>query len=361
VAELGPHVLAVRLDSDGDVLLTSPALRCLRAGAGVLDLLVSPAGAHAAHLLPGVDEVLVAAVPWTGRPPPEADPATLGRLLSVLHERRYDEAVVFTSFHQSPLPFALLAKWAGIPTVAGTSDAYPGSLLDQRHRRMPGGGDDVGRGGGHEVEAMLALAEAAGYPRPVGDDGRLRIKPVPAWAGPDRPYVVVHPGACAPSRAIGARQARAFAARLLDDGWEVVVTGGPGERDLGTVATPPGARNVAGRTTLPELAAVLAGARAVVVGNTGPAHLAAAVGTPVVSLFAPVVPAERWAPWGVEHVLLGDQHARCRDTRAVACPVPRHPCLSRITPDDVAGAVRRLTGRPVETTPLARQLPEVAR
>ena len=49
-------------------------------------------------------------------------------------------------------------------------------------------------------------------------------------------------------------------------------------------------------TSLAELAGVLERAACVVVGNTGPAHLAAAVGTPVVSLFAPVVPAERWAP-----------------------------------------------------------------
>ena len=60
-----------------------------------------------------------------------------------------------------------------------------------------------------------------------------------------------------------------------------------------------------------ELAGVLSGASAVVVGNTGPAHLAAAVGTPVVSIFAPVVPLERWRPWGVPSVVLGDQLAEC--------------------------------------------------
>ena len=65
------------------------------------------------------------------------------------------------------------------------------------------------------------------------------------------------------------------------------------------------------------LAAVIAGADCLVVGNTGPAHLAAAVGTPVVSLFAPVVPAARWAPYGVPTVLLGDQSAPCRNTSCV--------------------------------------------
>jgi ADP-heptose:LPS heptosyltransferase len=87
---------------------------------------------------------------------------------------------------------------------------------------------------------------------------------------------------------------------------------------------------------------VLARAAAVVVANTGPAHLAAAVGTPVVSLFAPTVPAARWAPYGVSVTVLGDQQAPCRGSRATTCPVPGHPCLSSVTPGDVARALAGL-------------------
>ncbi|MFD1214584.1 glycosyltransferase family 9 protein, partial [Arthrobacter sp. GCM10027362] len=97
-----------------------------------------------------------------------------------------------------------------------------------------------------------------------------------------------------------------------------------------------------GRTDLRGLAGVLAGASVVVTGNTGPAHLAAAVGTPVVSLFAPVVPAIRWAPYKVPLELLGDQNAPCRLSRARACPVPGHPCLAGVQPEEVAAAVERL-------------------
>ena len=82
----------------------------------------------------------------------------------------------------------------------------------------------------------------------------------------------------------------------------MVVTGGPAERDLTARQRRGTARQVRGpgRADQPaELAAVLAGAGAVGRANTGAAHLAAAVGTPVVSLFAPVVPAARWAPYGV--------------------------------------------------------------
>jgi heptosyltransferase-3 len=79
-----------------------------------------------------------------------------------------------------------------------------------------------------------------------------------------------------------------------------------------------------------------------VVGNTGPAHLAAAVGTPVVSLFSPVVPAVRWRPWRVPQVLLGDQAAACASSRARVCPVPGHPCLDGVAVGAVVAAVDRL-------------------
>jgi ADP-heptose:LPS heptosyltransferase len=124
----------------------------------------------------------------------------------------------------------------------------------------------------------------------------------------------------------------------------VLVTGGPAETTLTRAVAGTAGVDLGGRTSFAELAAVLAGADVVVVGNTGPAHLAAAVGTPVVSLFAPVVPAVRWAPYRVPTVLLGDQEAPCRDSRARACPVPGHPCLDSVTPDEVVVAVDKLAG-----------------
>lgn len=124
----------------------------------------------------------------------------------------------------------------------------------------------------------------------------------------------------------------------------MVVTGGAGESDLTAFVAGEQALDLGGRTGAAELSGVLAGADAVVTGNTGPAHLAAAVGTPVVSLFAPVVPAERWRPYGVPYVLLGDQDAPCADSRARHCPVPGHPCLDTVTAQDVVTAVEKLRG-----------------
>ncbi len=331
----GDRVLAVRLDSDGDVLLTGPALRAIAAGCDRLDLLVSPAGRAAADLLPGVGRVIVFAAPWTGFDPPAVSAAAVDDLTTTLRLGDYRRAVIFTSYHQSPLPMALLARLAGISHIAATSVDYPGSLLDVRHQRPPG----------HEVTAALDLARAAGFRLPPDDDGRLRLRrPLPDVDAlvPRADYVVVHPGASVPARALTAEHAGAVVAGIADSGWPVVVTGGPGERALAAAAAGDRAVDLAGRTRLAELAAVLERAACVVVGNTGPAHLAAAVGTPVVSLFAPVVPAERWAPFGVPTVLLGDQDAACRGTRARRCPTAGHPCLSGVTPREVADAVRHV-------------------
>ncbi len=327
--------LAVRLDSDGDVLLTGPAVRALAATGGPVDLLVSPAGAAAGRLLPGVRDVLVFDAPWTGFDPPAVDRSVVRRLITRLAARRYSRAIVFTSFHQSPLPMALLARLAGIGWVAGSSVDYPGSLLDVRHPRREG----------HEVDAALDLAAAAGGRQPAGDDGGLAVRrPLPDvdLPVPGDDFVVVHPGASVPARAPAPAHAREIVAELVRRGRSVVVTGSPGERELCAAVAGAGSIDLAGSTTLPELAAVLARAACLVVGNTGPAHLAAAVGTPVVSLFAPVVPAGRWAPYRTPSIVLGDQRAPCRDSRARTCPVPGHPCLTAISPAQVADAVDRL-------------------
>ena len=337
------HCLAVRLDNAGDLLLAGPAVRAVAAACGRLTMLAGPRGADAARLLPGVDDVIAWRAPWVDLDPPPVRPETLTGLTTRLAARRFTEAVIFTSFHQSPLPTALVLRLAGIPRIAAISEDYPGSLLDVRHR----GDADI-----PEPERALALARAAGYELPRGDDGKLAVRqPLPdvsALTGPGR-YVVLHPGASAPARCWPVRRWRETVSLLAARGQRVILSGGPGERDLTAAAVRgTGGRQVTdlgGRTSLAELAAVLAGADAVLVANTGVAHLAAAVGTPVVSLFAPVVPAARWAPYGVPVTLLGDQHAPCRDSRAVRCPVPGHPCLTGVSAEAACRALDELRTR----------------
>jgi ADP-heptose:LPS heptosyltransferase len=335
-ADGGRRVLVVRPDNMGDVLLAGPAVRAVAAHAGHVALLAGPRGHAAAELLPGVDEVIVWRAPWVDLQPPPIRRDDVLSLVGRLAAGRFDDALVLTSFHQSPLPTALVLRLAGVPRIAAISVDYPGALLDVRHRLD----DDV-----PEAERGLSLARAAGFFPPNGDDGRLAVRaPLPdvrRLTG-GAPYVVLHPGASATARQWPASRCAEAVVELTARGWRTVVTGTGSERDLTARVAAGSGVDLGGRTTMAELAAVLAGAVAVVVANTGPAHLAAAVGTPVVSLFAPVVRAVRWAPYGVPRVLLGEQDARCRDTRARECPVDGHPCLSRVTAGEVAEAVEKL-------------------
>ncbi|MBV9446491.1 MAG: glycosyltransferase family 9 protein [Streptosporangiaceae bacterium] len=345
-------VLVVRLDSAGDVLLAGPAIRAV-AGPAIpghaatrrVVLLAGPRGEQAARLLPGVDQILTWHCPWVD---PEPDPVHQDEVLRITDRLRAldaGQAIILTSFHQDPLPTALLLRMAGISHITAACEDYPGSLLDVRHH-LP-------ETGLHEVERMLSVAAAAGFPAP--EDTRLRLTtPLPDTTDttttgnprvaslPETGYVVVHPGASVPARAPVPEACADYVKALAGEGWPVVVTGSPAERELTRQVAGEHGIDLGGRTDLATLAAVLSGAAVVVTGNTGPAHLAAAVDTPVVSLFAPTVPLERWRPWGVPHVVLGAQDAPCAGTRARICPVEGHPCLATVSSCQITGAVRSL-------------------
>jgi ADP-heptose:LPS heptosyltransferase len=332
------RTLVVRLDSAGDVLLAGPAVRAAAAGSGYTAMLCGPRGQEAARLLPGVDDVLVHDAPWVGADPAPVDRARTDALVDTVRAHRFDRALILASYHQSPLPAALLLRLAAVPWTGADSEHYPGSLLDLRHSRAPHR---------HEAEAGLDLAEAAGFRLPPGDDGALRVIPPPdtlPLTGPG-PYVVVHPGAAVPARAWSPERAASAVAAMDAAGHRVVVTGGPGEKELTAFVAGDHALDLGGRTGLQELAGVLGGARAALVGNTGPSHLAAAVGTPVACLFAPVVPADRWRPHRVPHVLLGRPDAPCAGSRARTCPVPGHPCLDSVDNAEVLRAVQAVMDR----------------
>jgi ADP-heptose:LPS heptosyltransferase len=330
------RVLLSRLDSMGDVLLTGPAVRAVASQARVV-YLTSPRGEAAAALLPGVDEVIVHEVPWIAAAAPPVCRVDLDSLVARIAAAGVDAACILGSSHQSPLPLALLLRLAGVDAITAVSHEYPGSLLD---RRVPG---DPSL---HEVERNLLVAATAGFDLPDGDDGRLRLDPsrlpvvdVPSGA------VVVHPGASAPARTWPAGRWQSLVRLLVGGRRPVFVTGSTAERNLVATVAGPGAEPVIG-PSLAELAATIGAASVVVCGNTGPAHVAAAMGTPVVEIFAPTVPAERWAPWCVPHVLLGDLTIACAGCRQRTCPLGGQPCTAGVREADVIDAIEIVAASP---------------
>ena len=134
------RVLAIRLDNLGDVLVTTPALHAIKTSlpAATLTLLASPVGAQVARLNPDLDDVIIYQAPWMDpwHKLPQ-DSQREQQVIATIRERRFDGAIIFTSFRQSPLPAAYLCYLADIPLRVAASIDGPGSLLTTRHKNPP--------------------------------------------------------------------------------------------------------------------------------------------------------------------------------------------------------------------------------
>lgn len=335
------RVLAVRPDNLGDVILLTPALRALRAAAprAHLDLLASPAGSAAAPLIPEVDRVLTLNPVWQdarGELPVDA----ARELALVARLRGYDAVVVFTSFAQSPWPAGYLAYLAEVPVRVGQSKEFGGSVLSHP---VPPPPDDL-----HQVDRALHLLAGVGVPA-VGTELSVRV-PVavgPAVTGvlhragvdPDAPYAVVAPGASAAARRYAPGRYAATAGLLAHAGLPVVVVGTAREADLVEVVAGEAGCPLAGALDVPGLAGLLDRAAVLVTNNSGSMHLAEALGTPLVVLFAGTELPAQYAPRHAPAVLLR-QPTACTPCRSFTCRY-QHECLD-ITPEQVAAAALRL-------------------
>lgn len=341
------RLLAVRVDNLGDVLMTTPALAAASASVpGLAITLLGGRGAEAiATHLPMVDDVIAARVPWVRH---EDGGAAAGDDLALVERLRaggFDAAVVFTVCTQSALPAAMLCRLAGIPLRLAHVRENPYELLTDWAPEVDA---DVASAR-HEARRQLDLVARVGWR--VADE-RLRfalkagdvasVEALLAREGPrlgDGPWVVVHVGATAPSRrwppvrfglAAGAI-ARACSARI-------VFTGGASEQPLideARAAMGSPSLSLAGCLSLGELGALVARADTVLTNNSGPAHLAAALGTPVVDLYALTNP--QHTPWQVRsHVLSHD--VPCRNCLKSRCPQGHHLCLLGVTVDAAVDA-----------------------
>jgi lipopolysaccharide heptosyltransferase II len=333
------HVLCVRLDTLGDVLMSGPAMRALRRSrpGRRTTLLTSPAGAAAAELMPEVDEVVVYEAPWMKGQEPPQDAA----IVETLRARAFDAAVVFTVFDQSPLPAALLCHQAGVPLRLAHCREKPYALLtDWLPEPEP---DHPTR---HEVRRQLDLVATVGATTPeerlaieVPVAARERVRPLLPEAGP---WAVIHPGGTAPSRRYPIELwAEVCHTLLREHGLELVVTGDDADRELANRLR--GARSLAGELSLGELAALIAEAPLLLAGNTGPVHVAAAVGTPVVDLYALTNP--QHTPWMVDSRVLSHD-VPCRWCYGSVCREGHHLCLRGVTPAQVVDAALELGAGP---------------
>ena len=154
-----------------------------------------------------------------------------------------------------------------------------------------------------------------------------------------RDYAVLNPGAAWPNKRWPPGDFGAVAASIRDEyGWRSVVLWGPGEEALAAsvAAASQGAADAAPSTTIADLVEIARGAKLMVSGDTGPLHIAGAVGTPIVALFGPTSP-ERNGPWAARDVSLSRiATCSCRYERRCRRAAP---CIAEITPEEVVRAV----------------------
>jgi len=341
------NLLCVRLDSLGDVLMTTPALRALKESRRDrrITLLTSLSGAAARELVPEIDEILEFQAPWMKHN--ESDCERSHALIRALRDRRFDAALIFTVYSQSPLPAATICHMAEIPLRLAHCRENPYHLLTDWVREPEP--HTLVR---HEVRRQLDLVGHIGS-RTIYECLRFRTSAKAAAtarraladAGVDRqqPWVVVHPGASAESRRWPPEYFAEVAHVLsVEHGFQVAFTGTAGERALveqirARVPTP--TCSLAGQLPLAEFAALVAMSPLLISNNTAPVHIAAGVGTPVVDIYAMTNP--QHTPWQVAHRVLSHD-VPCRNCYSSRCPEDHHDCLRRIAPAEVIAAVLEL-------------------
>lgn len=375
------RLLVVTLADLGDALLVTPALQALRQARpdAHITVLTTPVGAAALAGLPCYDALLCFEKARFNDPRSLARPTNLWAALQLwrhLRAGRYDACVLLHHLTTwfGTLKYAALAQATAAPRRYGLDNGR-GFFLTER---VP----DAGFGVRHQAEYWLAVVERLGAV--PGAEPPLPIFHVPAaaeaWAADllttadRRPLIALHPGsgAFAPARRWPAPRWAALADALISSGCRVLLVGGVEEAELrrsvlGAMRHAGQVIDLGGRTTLPELGALLRRCTLMIGNDSGLTHLAASVGTPVLGIFGPTDP-RAWGPYGGEpwtvratyangvELLGSGPHRALR--AAIACSpclyrgqrlgtpwgCPDRTCLRRIDVEQVLAVARRRLG-----------------
>ena len=325
--------LIVRLGSLGDVIHAIPAAAALRRTYphARVDWVVDP---RYAELL-GLVECLDRRIPFEPRGLIRGGPAWT--VVRELRQARYDVVIDLQGLVKS----AVLSRLVGARRTVGFSRRHlrePLARMFYTQARDPGAAP-------HVIDKNLALLELLGVTdRTVHFPVAIPRTSVVALArervgGSD--YAIVNPGAAWPNKRWPPDRFGAVAASIRHDfGLRSLVLWGPGEEPLAqaVVAASHGAAELAPETTIPDIVGVARGARLMISGDTGPLHIAGAVGTPIVALFGPTFP-ERNGPWSPRDVVVS-RGAQCTCFYERQCRKAT-PCIDDIGVDDVRDAVRQ--------------------
>jgi heptosyltransferase I len=324
------RVLVVRLGSLGDVVHAIPAAAALRRALpqSRIDWLVDSRHQEIVDLVTVIDRVIALAAPT---------PRAWVRVVRELRAVRYDVALDFQGLMKS----AVLARASGAKRVAGFSLWH---LREKSARPFYTSAEEAE--GGHAIRKNLRLLRAIGIDEndriefPLAGYESPAIGALRAMIGSAR-FALINPGAGWPNKRWPPERFGALAAFVRDIcSLTPVVLWGPGEAPLAdaVVTASQGAAVLAPPTSVSDLVAVTRAADLLVAGDTGPLHIATAVGTPTVSLFGPTYP-DRNGPWSEDDIVVS-RADRCGCHRARRCHQAAW-CLDDISVPEVCAAVQR--------------------
>lgn len=347
------NILCIRLDNLGDVIMTTPAIRALKKAVPDrrITLLTSSVGKVVSEYIPEIDETIVFDTPWT-KNDGNTSRESVNEIVDRLKEGKFDAAVIFTVYSQNPLPSAMICYQAGIPNVAGYCRENPYQLMtdwipDQEPLYTIK----------HEVQRQMDLVRQLGAPShdlslslkvDKNSISKTSFKLKSLGINPKDKIIIIHPGVSEVKRQYPVELFAEAARRITTElGYQVVLTGVESEKAL-TDYIQHFAGNksfsIAGKVDMEEMIALTNISDLVISNNTGPVHIAAAVKTPVVVLYALTNP--QHTPWNIPHrvlpfqvrdklksknTIIGYANDKCF---AQECPLP--------TPEDIMDALNNL-------------------
>lgn len=303
------NILCIRPDNMGDLLMSGPALRALKVTFNAkITVLTSTMAVGISAFMLEIDEVIVFDMPWVKMEQP-ADSTAVNQLIEILHAKKFDAAVVFTVFSQNALPAAMLAYQAAIPKILAYCRENPYGLLtnwapDEEPYTLIR----------HQVQRDLHLV--ATVSAKVNDDRMRLTVPKKGWETMQTkleplgwkkhmPWLILHPGVSEIKREYPQAHWIEAGKTLVQKGYQLIITGSAKEKELTTdICSGIGQQsfNTAGILELEELIWLIKQSPLLLSVNTGPVHIAAAVDTPVVVLYAQTNP--QHTPWKVHNRVL---------------------------------------------------------
>ncbi len=336
------NIVIMRTDRIGEVLLSTVAVDALRRAfpGARISFVTSEYSRPVVEGRDDIDEVVTVDTMTRGGTLVRAV-----RLASTLKEKKFDAAIVLNP-HKV---LHMAAFLAGIGVRLGYDRKW-GCLLNRKMR------DLRSEGRKHEIEYTMDLlrllgveGEAFGPRLPVDEAARERVREFLSRRGiaPDTRVIVVHPGSSNPAKIWPSGRYALLIRRIrMELGFLVCVLGVKEERSLANrIVQEAGADvlNLAGEFDLKEVSALLERACLFIGNDTGPMHMAAALGVPVVAIFSrniPGVSPARWRPWGEGHVVFHETPG-CEPCHDTGCPY-EYKCMQAVAVDDVFKAAQRI-------------------